>query len=113
MDQHRSPETGPDVGRTRGKITEFCMKCECKSLSQFGVESVDLGVCLLEREAGMEALEPEVILLVQHHAEPVLDQYGGTGPGPPLRVEPCHLLADQVPFVEQLPVDPVHPVEPE
>ncbi len=61
----------------------------------------------------MEALDPKVILLVEHHPDPVLDQERGPRAHPPVAIQPRQLLAHQVPLVQQLPVDPVQPVEPE
>ena len=84
MDQDRRAEPGADVGRTRGKITELRVKCESKSLSQFGVQPVDLGVGLVQGEPGMEALDAEVVLLVEHHPDPVLDQQRGPRAHPPV-----------------------------
>ena len=38
------------------------------------------GVRRLQREPGTQRLEPQVILLVDHHADPVLDQHRGARP---------------------------------
>ena len=61
----------------------------------------------------MEALDPEVILLVEHHPDPLLDQHRGPRSHPAVGVETGQLLAHEVPLVQQLPVDPVQPVQPE
>src|SRR5690349_13362759 len=59
----------------------------------------------------MEALEPQMVLLVQHDAESVLDQKRGTRTNPSIRIQPGQLFAYQVTFVQQLPVGAVHLVE--
>src|SRR3954462_5714523 len=56
MNLHRRPKPGADVGWTRGKITELRVKCECKSLSQFGVQPVHLAIGGLQREPRMHPL---------------------------------------------------------
>src|SRR5215212_10867114 len=61
----------------------------------------------------MEALDPEMILLVEHDADQLLNQERGARPDPALGIETRQFLADQMPLVQQLAVDPVQPVEPE
>src|SRR3954470_3143132 len=100
MNQYRGPQPSADVGRTGRKVTKLRVKCECKSLSQFGVQPVDLGVCCVQCEAGMEPLEPEMIFFIQHDPKPVLHQQRGTGSYPAIGIQPRELLADQVPLVQ-------------
>jgi hypothetical protein len=113
VDEHRGSQPGAHVGRARGKITEFGVKCESKSLSQFSVQPIHLGVHRLQREARMEALNAEMVLLVEHHPDPVLDQHRGARTHPSVRIQPRQLLAHEMPLVQQLPLGAVEPVEPE
>jgi hypothetical protein len=76
------------------------MKCESKSLSQFGVQPVDLGIGGIQGEPGMKPLKPEVVLLVQHHPQAILHQHRRPRPHPAIGVQACQFLADQVPLVE-------------
>src|SRR6185295_2967722 len=69
MDQDRRPETGSDVGRATGKVTELRVKCERKSLRQFSVQRSDTPPGGVQREPRIESLNPEVVLLVDHDSE--------------------------------------------
>src|SRR3954469_18818825 len=113
MNQNRGPPSTADVGRTGRKVTKLRVKCECKSLSQFGVQPVDLGVCCVQCEAGMESLEPEMVFLIQHESNRILHQQGGTRSNPAIGIQARKLLADQVPLMQQLPVGAVESIETE
>src|SRR3954452_19987930 len=113
MNQHRCPKSGANVGRTRGKVTRFRMECECKSLSQLGVQPIHLSVRRVQRKAGMETLKPQVIFFVQHDAEAVLHQEGGPRAHSSVGVQTGEFLTHQVTLVQQLPVGPFQPVEAE
>src|SRR3954470_20524619 len=113
MDQHRCPKSSANVGRTGGKVTKLRMECECKSLSQFGVQPVYLGVRSIQRKAGMETLKPEVVFFVQHDAQAVLHQKRGPRAYSPVGIQAGYLFPHQVALVQQLPVAPLQPVEPE
>jgi len=63
------------------------MECECKSLSQFGVQPINLGVRRIQRKPGMKTLKPQVIFLVQHDAQAVLHQDRGPGADPAVGVQ--------------------------
>src|SRR5919107_5920883 len=52
-----------------------------------------------------------MVLFIQHHAEPVLDQDRGPRADSSVGIEPCELLADQMPLMQQLPIATFHPVK--
>ena len=101
MDEHRRAQARSDVRRTRRKITELRVEGEAKTASELGIEPVHFGVRGIEREARMQPLQAEMILLVQHDADPVLREERRTVTHPPVRLEPGELAAHEVALVEE------------
>ncbi len=113
MNEDRGAEAGADVGRTSGKITELAMEGEGKPGSQIRVQPVHSCIRLPHREAAVQALEAEVVLLVDHGAEPVLYQEGRAVAHPRHALQTGQFPAHQVTLVQDPAIGLVHPVQPE
>src|SRR5215203_4378900 len=101
MNQYRSPHSGSHVGRTRREIAELGVVRERDPSTKLAVNSIQGGEGGAQFEPGLERLQPEMILLVDHDAQSVGQIHGGTGTQGVLRLEPSQLLADEMALEQQ------------
>ena len=86
---------------------------QVEELVDRGTEPVELveTVGELRGEAGMEPLDPEVILLVDHHPDRPLGEAGGPRSHPSRPLQSRQLLAHQVTLMQQLSVQALQPFQ--
>ena len=66
------------------------------------VETLEIGVCLLQRKPGFQTLQPDVILLVDHHSDGPVGEEGGGRTHFTVVAEFRQFPGDQVTLMQQL-----------
>src|SRR5690606_7188173 len=70
MHHHADSNTGPDICRARGQVTEMRMKCEWHHRFNLVVQRITFQPAFVESQATVQHLNSQMILFVDHDTVP-------------------------------------------
>src|SRR6476661_6364705 len=101
MYQYGRPHSSSHIGRARREKSEFRMVRKGDPRTDVAVNPIECSKGGAQLETGLERLEAQVILLVDHDAQAVRQIHGGSAAQWMLGLEPRQLLAHEVPLEQQ------------